>query len=97
MHYFVYILYSHRLDRFYVGMTGDIQTRLLQHNHPIDPVKFTSRGVPWILFLSIQCESNCQARKMERIIKDKKSRVFIQNLKRYPELIENTLKQASDC
>jgi putative endonuclease len=78
-------------------MTEDLDQRLYHHNHPIFGSKFTARGMPWELFLSIACESKEHALKVERLIKSKKSRIFIENLKKYPELREKILKQASDC
>ena len=30
--YFVYILFSEKLDRYYVGTTGDVERRLFEHN-----------------------------------------------------------------
>ena len=97
MGYCVYILHSQKLDRFYVGMTENLDQRIEHHNHPIDSSKFTSRGIPWTFFISIPCPSKEHASKLERLIKSKKSKVFIKNLKKYPELVEKLMKEASDC
>ena len=43
--YYVYILYSKGLNKYYVGYTEDIKKRIKQHNHKLVP--FTSKGVPW--------------------------------------------------
>ncbi|WP_391561010.1 GIY-YIG nuclease family protein [Mucilaginibacter achroorhodeus] len=32
MEYFCYIIYSERLDKYYVGHTENLNTRLKQHN-----------------------------------------------------------------
>ncbi|HOX82462.1 MAG TPA: GIY-YIG nuclease family protein [Chryseolinea sp.] len=96
MSYCVYILFSEKLSRFYVGMTENLDQRILHHNNPIRDLKFTAKGIPWKIFLSIPCHSKNHALKLERLIKSKKSRIFIENLKKYPELIEKTLKAASD-
>ena len=77
-------------------MTENLDKRLLHHNNPIDPIKFTGRGGPWELFLSIQCGSKNQALKLERLIKSKKSKTFINNLKKYPELVQKILRDTSD-
>ncbi|WP_353963221.1 GIY-YIG nuclease family protein, partial [Aequorivita sediminis] len=47
MEFFVYILYSHTLDRYYVGSTEDISHRLREHlwNHK----GFTSKAKDWEL------------------------------------------------
>jgi putative endonuclease len=40
----------------------------------------------WITFLKIECQSKKQALQIEKQIKNMKSKVYIQNLKRYPEM-----------
>jgi len=50
--------------------------------------KFTSLAKDWELFLDIPCETNITARKIEEHIKKMKSKKYIQNLKKYPELID---------
>ena len=47
MAYFIYILYSDTLDRFYVGATENVSTRLKEHlwNHK----GFTSKAKDWEL------------------------------------------------
>jgi putative endonuclease len=97
MSYCVYILFSEKLARFYVGMTGNLVQRIHHHNDPISGLKFTAKGIPWKIFLSIPCDSKDHALKLEKLIKSKKSRIFIENLGKYPELVEKTLKSASDC
>ena len=78
-------------------MTEDLDQRIIHHNTPIDGLKFTAKGIPWKLFLSVPCQSKEHAAKLEKLIKSKKSKIFIENLKKYPELIEKIVKQASDC
>jgi putative endonuclease len=79
-------------------MTENLIQRLDHHNHPINGFKYTARGIPWELFLSIPCESKNHAARLERLIKAKKSRVFIQNLERYPELVNKITWEAKpDC
>ncbi len=45
--YHVYILYSKKLQQYYVGQTEDIEQRLIRHNSGHG--KHTKKGVPWIL------------------------------------------------
>jgi putative endonuclease len=87
MNYSVYILYSSRLDRYYVGTTDDVQRRLNEHNNYKHDDAFTTRGVPWILYFSIDSLSSEKANQIERRIKRMKSKKYIQNLKAYPEMI----------
>lgn len=41
---FVYIIYSEKLDKYYVGACIDLKRRLYEHN--IGHSKFTSTGMP---------------------------------------------------
>ncbi len=43
--YYVYVLYSQKLRKRYVGSTEDLRKRIKTHNN--GKVHFTSRGVPW--------------------------------------------------
>jgi len=45
--YFLYILHSQQLDKFYIGHTHNLDERISRHNRGGD--KFTSKGQPWIL------------------------------------------------
>ena len=80
MRHFVYILYSATLDKFYVGQSGDVAARLEYHNNPIETRKFTVRGGPWELKLTILCDDKKHAIAVEKFIKRMKSRAFIQKV-----------------
>ena len=54
---------------------------------------YTSQSDDWKRFLVIQTETNKHALRLERKIKQMKSRVFIENLKKYPELVDKIKKQ----
>ena len=45
--YFVYIIYSTSLDKFYVGTTDNVERRLIEHNSKEYLNSFTCKGVPW--------------------------------------------------
>ncbi|MGB1283632.1 MAG: GIY-YIG nuclease family protein, partial [Polaribacter sp.] len=47
MKYFVYILFSEHLNRFYIGFTSDISARIIRHNQKSNG--FTGRAKDWIL------------------------------------------------
>ena len=74
----IYILYSHKLDKYYVGACIDLQRRLYEHN--IGHSKFTSLGLPWILKYSESFTTLPLAKKRELKIKKKKSRIYIEKL-----------------
>ena len=65
MPYFVYILYSEKLKRFYTGTTDSVQGRLQQHNSAKYPDSFSVKGIPWDLFLQIECDTSEQAYNLE--------------------------------
>ncbi|MFZ1976737.1 MAG: GIY-YIG nuclease family protein [Bacteroidota bacterium] len=83
MEYFVYILYSKILDRFYIGTTNNIERRLAQHNRPHKG--YTNSGQPWILLYSEQFVSKKDALIRELYIKKKKSKEFIEKLIKSPD------------
>ena len=83
----VYIIYSPLLDSFYIGSCNDLNERLLKHNQGKYPISFTTRANDWEVFLKIENLEYKQARMIEAHIKRMKSRTYIRNLSRYPELI----------
>ena len=87
--YCVYILYSSQIDKFYIGQTIDLENRISEHNNGIHDKSFTKRANDWTLFLKIECNSISQAIKIEKHIKKMKNRKYLEDLKRYPEMIEN--------
>ncbi|MDQ8053844.1 MAG: GIY-YIG nuclease family protein [Pedobacter sp.] len=71
----VYILYSSKLDRYYVGHTDNLDKRLEQHNTGFS--KYTSKANDWILKYSEEFPTRELAHKRELVIKAKKSRRYI--------------------
>jgi putative endonuclease len=78
MHY-VYILYSEKHDKYYIGQTADLQTRFLFHNE-LAQNSFTSRYRPWVIACAITVDNAGIATRMERYIKKRKSKSYIQKL-----------------
>ena len=78
--YFVYILFSEKLDRYYVGTTDNVERRLYEHNSGFYNGVFTSKGIPWRLCLSYSCDTSDKAYALERFIKRMKSRKFIEKI-----------------
>ncbi len=95
MKYYVYILYSENLNRYYIGSTVlDVGERLERHiNDYNGKTKFTHKVKDWQVFLTIECDTLTQARKIEYHIKRMKSRVYINNLSKYPEMKEKLIKK----
>ena len=93
----VYILFSKTADKFYIGFTTlQVEERIERHFKGYYKNKFTSTYNDWELFCEIECESADQARKIEVHIKKMKSKVYINNLQKYPEIIEKLLQKFKD-
>jgi len=75
MSYYLYIIYSKKLDRYYVGHTEGLQKRIVQHNSGIS--EFTSSASDWAIVHSEEFASRELARSREMAIKKKKSRKYI--------------------
>jgi putative endonuclease len=90
----VYILYSPSLDSYYIGFTTtSVKERLNKHNEKYYDNSFTSKANDWEICLSIECLSEKHAKSIESHIKKMKSRTYILNLKRYPDIIQKLLKR----
>ncbi len=84
----VYILYSKSIERFYTGSCFDLLDRLEQHKNKVYEKSFTAKADDWELFFSIDGLAYKQARAIEAHIKKMKKNIYIQNLKKYPEMLE---------
>jgi putative endonuclease len=74
----LYILYSQKLDRYYVGYTNNLGRRIQEHNRI--KRKYTDIGIPWILVYSEDFADRKSAAGRERLIKSKKSKQYILDL-----------------
>ncbi|WP_310556100.1 GIY-YIG nuclease family protein [Flavobacterium sp.] len=89
-----YILYSKSLDKYYIGFTQEsILSRLEKHNSSYYDKTFTGIALDWSVYLVILCNTVSQGVRIEKHIKKMKSRVYIENLLRYPEMIEKLLQK----
>jgi len=77
MHY-VYILYSNKLSKRYIGLSDDLKRRLQEHNN--GNCKFTSSGIPWKLIYYEVFKSKKDARNEELFLKSGKGRERIKFL-----------------
>ena len=75
---FVYIIYSPKVNKYYVGACIDLERRLYEHS--IGHSKFTSVGIPWILKHTEIFQTLQEAKKRESVIKKMKSRKYIESL-----------------
>jgi len=94
--FYIYVLYSKKSDKYYIGLTSDVNRRLYEHNNPSRHNKYTAKHLPWELRVFFECsESRSQGLLVERFIKNQKSRVFVEKLvsERYnPEYFKDLVK-----
>ena len=76
--FFVYILFSQKNQKYYIGSTQDVEARLFRHNKGHS--SFTKNGIPWILVYKESYATRTEAVKREKHIKSQKSVNYIQNL-----------------
>ena len=72
----LYILFSNKLNKYYVGACKELDRRLYEHN--IGHSKFTSTGMPWDLVHKEEFQDLISAKRRETEIKKKKSRIYIE-------------------
>jgi putative endonuclease len=93
-----YILWSPALKSYYIGSTTtSIAERLSMHNNAYyGKNSYSSKTGDWEVFHMINCENKGQMLKIEKHIKSMKSKVYIENLKKYPEISLKLLEKYSD-
>ena len=84
----VYILYSPKLDKYYVGSCEDFPHRFQQHLNKSFPKSFSAKSDQWEAYFLMEELGYMQARKIEMHIKKMKSKKYIENLKTFPEMAE---------
>ena len=73
-----YILYSERIDVYYVGSTSNLEDRLIRHNSGRST--YTKRGIPWAVVYRKEYETKSESYQAELYIKSQKSRKCIEKL-----------------
>lgn len=66
--YTVYINYSEKFDKYYIGQTENFESRILLHNAGL--VKSTSPYVPWVNILLLEKASRSEAMALEKKLKN---------------------------
>jgi len=61
--FYCYILYSEKIDKYYIGSTGNLEGRLQRHN--TSNHGFTSTGKPWGLKYSEGFKTKAEALQRE--------------------------------
>ena len=76
--YYVYILFSDRLGKYYIGSTKHLENRLAEHNRGKSP--FAKSGLPWKLVYSLEFENRSDALSFEMKIKKRGALRFLNSL-----------------
>ena len=72
---YVYMLRSVPFpDRYYVGCTGDLKTRFVEHNKGHSP--HTKKFVPWTLVTYLAFSDDAKAEEFEAYLKTASGRSF---------------------
>ena len=93
--YYVYIIQSLADGTYYTGITGNLEKRLIHHNSEQFNKGITKRKSPWKYFFVLEVNNRSKALRIEKHIKRMKSRIYIQNLKKYPEIAKKLINKYS--
>lgn len=78
MSFFVYVLFSERIQKKYVGSTKDVAKRLEHHNAGLD--RWSKRGVPWVLLYTEEYATRTEALRQEYFFKSGQGRRQLEEL-----------------
>ena len=76
--YCVYILESKSLGKYYTGQGNDLSDRLRRHNSGQSPS--IKHGIPWDLVWSQKVETRSEAISLEKKIKSRGAKRFLEGL-----------------
>ena len=77
MPYFTYILYSEKLNKYYIGSCEDLESRLKDRHNEGRNIS-TKAGIPWVVKYTETFSTRSEAVQRELQIKNKKSRKYIE-------------------
>jgi putative endonuclease len=80
MSFVVCILFSERIEKYYIGQTNDLANRLAEHN--LGETSSIRNGIPWSLAWSQLCDSRSEAVRIEAKIKKRGAKRFLDDLSR---------------
>ncbi len=76
--FWLYIIKSSSVNKYYTGQTANIENRIKHHNDGRE--KYTKITSDWTLVYSKKFKTRPQAKKVEDFIKKQKSRTFIEKI-----------------
>ncbi|MCF8343479.1 MAG: GIY-YIG nuclease family protein [Bacteroidales bacterium] len=74
----VYVLYSEKYDKIYIGYTTDLESRYLSHNL-LATKGWTVNFRPWKIILTENYPTKSEAMRREKMLKGGQGRAFIRN------------------
>ncbi|WP_026776843.1 GIY-YIG nuclease family protein [Polaribacter sp. Hel_I_88] len=76
--FIVYILFSEKLNKYYIGFTSDLNARIIRHNQGGN--SFTGKTNDWKIVYTEEFEEKTEAINREKQIKGWKSRKMVEKL-----------------
>ena len=76
--YSVYIIYSQKIDKYYIGFSSNVQDQLLKHNR--NSKGFSNVGKPWVLVYQETFDNKKDAMTGESQLKKWKNREPLESL-----------------
>ena len=76
--FFVYALKSSKDSRVYVGLSQNVEKRLIDHN--LGRVSSTKNFRPWFVFYKEECGNRVNARKKEKYLKSGCGKEFLKSI-----------------
>ena len=73
--YYIYVLWSSKLIKRYVGSTDNVEKRLDEHNRGSN--RFTKGGIPWITVYQEEFSTKTEALKREKFLKSGQGRAWL--------------------
>lgn len=75
---YLYILKSNRTNKYYIGSTGNINRRLVEHNS--GQTKSTRGGVPWTLMFIQEYSTLGESKRVELRLKKLKRKDYLEGI-----------------
>ncbi len=76
--FYIYILYSEKYNKYYIGQTDNLEFRIQRHNAGL--VKSTKPFIPWELKYYEKYETRSEAMAREKFLKKQRNKEFYKRL-----------------
>jgi putative endonuclease len=93
--FYVYVIESGLDGSIYIGKTSDLKSRPEFHNSVELNKGITKRKIPWDYYFVMEVSNARIAGAIENHIKRMKSRRYIENLRKYPEIGKKLIEKYS--